>query len=109
MVATRQDLDRDQIVNETLLLIRGLDLASPQSFRLVLDFEEPEEAISERCDHVWLELMHGYGDTLLFGNDELKEEFRIVHGPQLNHSILAGGGNHVVLVEFMDVLIWLEL
>lgn len=40
MVATRQDLDGDQVVNETLLLIRGLDLASPQSFRLVLDFEE---------------------------------------------------------------------
>ena len=81
MVPTRQDLDGDQIVNETLLLIRRLDLASPQSFRLVLDFEESQEAISERCDHVWLELMHGNGDTLLLGNNELKEEFRIVHGP----------------------------
>ena len=40
MVSTRQDLDGDQVVNETLLLIRGLDLAPTQSFRLVLDFEE---------------------------------------------------------------------
>jgi hypothetical protein len=75
VVATWQDFDRDQVVYETLLLIRGLDLASTQSFRLVLDFEESKEAISERCDHVWFELMHGNSDTLLLGNDELKEEF----------------------------------
>ena len=109
MVATWQDLDGDQVVYETLLLIRGLDLASSQSFRLVLDFEKSKEAISERCDHIWFELMHGNGDTLLLGNDELKEEFRIVHVPKLDHSIFAGRGNHVVLVEFVDVLIWLKL
>ena len=103
MVATREDLERDNVVYHLAVFLSGIYLTTAECPSLVVDLKESNESISERSDHVGLELMHGDSTAFLFGHDELQDEFTIKHVPALDHSVGTRGGNEIVLIEFMKL------
>ena len=87
MVATRQDLERDNVVDHLAVFLSGIYLTTAECSSLVVDLKESNESISERSDHVRLELMHGNGAALFFRDNKLQNEFTVKHVPALDHSI----------------------
>ena len=101
VITTRQYLQGDYIVNHFTAFDGIANLAPSKCPSFLIDFEEPNEAVSEGSDHVRFELMHGDGTALLLGHDELQDEFAVIHVPALDHPVGTRGGNQVVLVELM--------
>lgn len=93
------------MVCDTSLLVR-VDLASSKILRFI-DFKESDEAICERGNHIRFKLVHSNSHTFFFRYNELELELTVKHIPKFNDTILTTTGDHIILVELVEFILFL--